>query len=178
MLFQKIILFSVLFLSITSHAVVSQVHLDSDKSLSKQMLSLTGLSSATIVQKNECSSIRIAGTEIICLLNGVGTFSAHERANDINEKLEWLVKNPQFDLTLLHLMNLEHYVNIIADDKIIVSISDADIDRTLADTRQQMANIIIDRIQKSIPIAREQRSPIALLRGFAYSLVATLVLGM
>jgi small-conductance mechanosensitive channel len=103
------------------------------------------------------------------------SFSPEERAKIVSARLAKLVKNPLFSPDSLKVANGETTSDIVADDTILISVTDAEATFE-GKPRRVMAEELAGKIRSAIEAHREEYSMQALLTGAFYTLLATVVL--
>lgn len=111
---------------------------------------------------------------IFDIQSGVGIFTAKERANAINKRLEKIAKDPSFDDKKLGIINNESSTEIAFDDTTIVSISSQDIKGTNL-SQEEMAKQYLAEIKHAIDDYKKAFSPKVILFGILYTILATVV---
>ena len=106
-------------------------------------------------------------------VRGIQSFPAEERANAIEDKIGKLAADRSIPVASLAISETEFSTDIMAGDKRIVSVYDADaaVDRI---SRQVLARAYLAKLRTSIEKYRQDRSPESLARGAGYSLLVTI----
>ncbi|RYZ91259.1 MAG: mechanosensitive ion channel family protein [Proteobacteria bacterium] len=123
-----------------------------------------------------CEQVSMAGVEIICFHQGIGSFSAKDRAEAVTEKIQSLAAKPEFNPDTLKIRNHLEFIDIVAGDIILLSILDDDVEKDLAGDKEEMARSVMKQMQSSVAAERALNAPTQLIRGLAYLLLATLTL--
>ena len=106
-------------------------------------------------------------------VRGIQSFPAEERANAIEDKIRKLAADRSIPVASLAISETDFSTDIMAGDKRIVSVYDADaaVDRI---SRQVLARAYLAKLRTSIEKYRQDRSPESLARGAGYSLLVTI----
>jgi small-conductance mechanosensitive channel len=106
-------------------------------------------------------------------VRGLQAFRAEQRAGVIEDRIRKVAADRSIPVASLTIVETEHSADIMAGDKQIVSVYDADaaIDRI---SRQVLARAFLARLRSSIEKYRQDRSPESLARGAGYSLLVTI----
>lgn len=124
-------------------------------------------------QKPPCAPAQLAGVNVVCFSDGIGAFSAKERAAAVEARLNDLAKDPGLDPGTLSLVEASDKTDIVDKTHTIVSIFDTDVDSTLASNRTEMGAIVLKRTQAAIDADRALKSPGKLLESLAYTVTIT-----
>jgi small-conductance mechanosensitive channel len=105
-------------------------------------------------------------------VRGIQSFPAEQRAGAIADRIRKVAADRSISVASLTIVETEHSTDIMAGDKQIVSVYDADaaIDRI---SRQVLARAFLARSRSSIEKYRRDRAPESLARGAGYSLLVT-----
>ncbi|MFA6989462.1 MAG: mechanosensitive ion channel domain-containing protein [Candidatus Gastranaerophilaceae bacterium] len=119
------------------------------------------------------SPVKLGDKDVIYIKIGVGSFSALNRAASASKKLEKIAKDPYYDINSITLSENENSTDIVADDIIILTVSqkDAQIDKK---PRQFLAREDLRIIRQSIKEYREQYSAKSIILGTIYTVIATI----
>jgi small-conductance mechanosensitive channel len=112
---------------------------------------------------------------VLFRVRGVSAFPAEQRAAGIRSRIEALARDPGFRADALRTAETDLYVAIMANDKLVMGVLDADA-RLEQVTRKELAASYRTRISGAIEDYRRARRPEVLLRGGLYALAATAVL--
>jgi small-conductance mechanosensitive channel len=112
---------------------------------------------------------------VLFRVRGVSAFPAEQRAAGIRSRIEALARDPGFRADALRTAETDLYVAIMAGDKLVMGVLDADA-RLEQVTRRELAASYRTRISAAIQEYRRARSHDVLLRGGLYALAATAVL--
>ena len=110
-------------------------------------------------------------------VRGFSAYPAEERAEGIAKRIVTIANDPAVAPGSLHTVEEEHATNILAGDRIIMAITDADVSLEGV-SRPLLAKAFILRISEAITAYRQERTPRRLLMNTAYALGATAVLGI
>ncbi len=108
-------------------------------------------------------------------VGGVSALPAGRRAAAIRLQLEQLIEDESFDPEALHLRETQLGWQLIAGEKVVMHVTDADAQAEGVSTRV-LAEVTRSGLARAIQQARDERTPEALRAGFVQSLVATLLL--
>lgn len=106
-------------------------------------------------------------------VRGMQAFPAEERANAIADRIRKIAADRSIPVASLAIAETEYSTDIMAGDKRIVSVYDADaaIDRI---SRQVLAKAYLAKLRTTIEKYRSDRSPELLARGAGYSLLVVI----
>jgi small-conductance mechanosensitive channel len=138
------------------------------------MFFLSGLTFAEETTAKKCHKIIYAGVEISCFQNGIGPFSVNERIEAIKLRISRLSKSRTFDPDNVVVSSQENSTEISAEDTVLATIRDQDVDTSVATNRQEMAELMASNIRKAIHSDRTLTSPKALLWAAGYTALATI----
>lgn len=122
----------------------------------------------------ECKKIVFGGTEIGCLVNGVGPFTTDERIKGIEQRLVRIAADATFDPIHIIVLNNPDNTEIVAGETVITYLQDSDLSATSDLSRAQFAQGWADRMREGVLKYRELRSPEELTWSVGYTLLATL----
>ena len=110
-------------------------------------------------------------------VRGFSAFPAAERAGAISKRIMTIANDPAVAPGSLQAVEADQVTNILAGDRIIMAVSDADASLEGV-SRPLLAKAFILRILEAITAYRQDRTPRKLLTNTAYALGATAVLGI
>ncbi|NET48413.1 MAG: mechanosensitive ion channel family protein [Merismopedia sp. SIO2A8] len=135
----------------------------------------TNNQTATDLEVTDGYPVRLAGEDLFVIQERVGSFSAEERAAIMSQRIQAIAADPLIQVSALTTEAQETSANIILQNKVIVTITEAD-----AKAARQPPQILVDdyriRIQTAIRRYREERSQEHLVRGALFSLVSVVAL--
>jgi small-conductance mechanosensitive channel len=110
-------------------------------------------------------------------VRGFSAFPAEERAAAIAKRIVAIANDATVSPGSLHAVEAEQVTNILAGDRIIMAVNDADVSLEGV-SRPLLAKASILRISEAITLYRQDRTPRQLLTNTGYALGATVVLGI
>ncbi|QOX78853.1 mechanosensitive ion channel family protein [Trichlorobacter lovleyi] len=121
------------------------------------------------------AQVLLDGKPVLTIRIKVASFSPADRARTISDRLQKLVKDPQFRPELLAVSEAETSSEILAGDLVLMSINDGDA-AVEGKKRSQLAQEHLGRIKQALVERQSIYSMNSILFGVGYSLLATLVL--
>ncbi|HKD85007.1 MAG TPA: mechanosensitive ion channel family protein [Terriglobales bacterium] len=118
--------------------------------------------------------VKVEGTEIFRIYEGIGNFSAGDRAAGASDRFRKLIYSPQTNLANIVVADSPYGTSIMLGENILLVISDDDA-RHYHITRQALAQVLADRIRNTVAQAREQHTPRYLIRACIYAAVTLLI---
>ena len=112
--------------------------------------------------------------EVLFRVRGIEAYPAEERAQTVSDRIRAIAADPSIPVELLRTVDLADRTNLLAGEKLIMSVSDADAAMEGVQ-RQVVADFQRKRIARAIEIYRHDRNPRVLLIHTGYALGATLV---
>ena len=109
---------------------------------------------------------------ILRIQTGTGSFSAEERADTITKRLENFADNKALSIGLLKLEENEQSTSIIAGDKILITITEADA-KAARQTRQALAQNFLAIIKQSVSQYRQERTLTARIFTVFWTILST-----
>ena len=97
------------------------------------------------------------GQEIVRIYRGVGGMDPVERARLVSERLNQLVRDPDFDPTRLTVSDRETYSELVHDDRVLGVVTDEDA-QAIGRPRAEYARQVRDRLAEVITTTREELS--------------------
>lgn len=133
---------------------------------------------ATAVPEAEIATapVEIDGS-VLFRVRGVSAFPAERRAAAIRDRIEGVARDPEFLTDMLQVVESEDTTKIMADDRVIMLVVDADA-KIEGVRRQELARALSHRIREAIEDYRRHRSPEMLLQYGLYAAAATIVLAL
>ena len=122
----------------------------------------------------EGSPVDVDGKEILRIYDGVGSFTAKDRAETIASRLQKLVNDPSVDVNDIEVSESPFGASIELGDTILLVVTDNDA-KHLDLSRDAVAHYYLKQIQKGILDARQQHTRGFLIRAAIYALVTLLV---
>jgi small-conductance mechanosensitive channel len=112
---------------------------------------------------------------VLFRVRGVAAYPAENRAAAIKDRIEDIARDSSFQADKLQVVESEEMSQIMAGDKLIMGVFDAD--ARIEEVRHQvLAKAIVQRIQEAIEEYRRGRDPEVLAKNGIYALVATVML--
>ncbi|MDC4223554.1 MAG: mechanosensitive ion channel family protein [Candidatus Manganitrophus sp.] len=111
--------------------------------------------------------------EVLFEVRGVTAYPAKERAREIAKRIRAIAADPTISPASLRVVEGEESAEIVAGDRPVMRVFDADAD-VEGVPRRTYAEVIRSRVVKAIAAYREDRSPRLLMLHTAYALGATL----
>jgi small-conductance mechanosensitive channel len=113
--------------------------------------------------------------EALLRVRGTSAIPAEQRASLISGRIEALAANPSIAVTDLHLVETGEITRILAGDRLVMAITDADAGIEGV-PRRIISEVYLEKIKSAIDHYRVERTPGALIKNSFYALGATLVL--
>ena len=117
------------------------------------------------------------GQEIVRIHRGVGGMAPAERAQLASERLNQLVRDPDFDPARLTVSDRETYSELVHGDRVVGIVTDEDA-RAVGRPRAQYARQVRDRLVEVISTTREEFSVWWTAIGLAWAALATAMLAV
>lgn len=111
--------------------------------------------------------------KILFRVRGVTAYPAEQRAQAIGERIEAIAADRSISVDALHLDEAEGHVNVVAGDRFVMRVYDADAEIEGV-SRQLLAEAVRRKTAEAIVSYRHARSPQVLLTSSLYALGATL----
>lgn len=127
-------------------------------------------------EEKACHEVEVAGIEVICFRQGIGPFSARERAEAVGIRIKTLAADPQFDPESVEIRKHFEFIDIAAGNIIITSLVSGDIDADGPEDRDAAAESLRKQVLSAIAAQRALTSPTRLLRSIAYFLLVSFLL--
>ncbi len=130
--------------------------------------------STTQPQASTAYPVTIEGREILQISDGIGSFSAQERANGASQRLEKLIHAPAADIAGITTVDSPYGTEVVLGDTVLLMVTDDDAKRFNA-PRVLLAKHYAAQIRDALYVARRQHGKTYLLRAAAYG-VGTLAI--
>ena len=127
------------------------------------------------VQSVDSAPLVIAGDTLFFIYQGLGVFSAKERADKTKEKIEILINNPAYANVPITLSENVGMTAVMAGDMAIVVVSNQDA-MFIGGLRQEIATMRAQIIRQIVERERARRNPRAMLLATLFTLAATVAL--
>lgn len=119
--------------------------------------------------------VTLAGEDLFVIRSQVGSFSADERAQAVTQRIETFANNGAIPVESLKVDDQEYYTSIVAGDKVLYTITEADA-KDAGKPRSQLARDYANKLQAVIQQYRQERSSKSILFGTLYTVLATIAL--
>jgi small-conductance mechanosensitive channel len=126
------------------------------------------------VQPQDGYPVDIDGREILRIYDGVGSFTARDRAEAVADRLQKLVKDPRVDVNNIKVADSPFGSSIELGDNVLLVVTDHDATRQQV-SRNALAYYYLKQIRQGILEARNQHTRGFLIRAAIYALVTLLV---
>jgi len=110
-------------------------------------------------------------------VRGVSSFPAEERARAIAGRIRVFALETTVSVDALRVVDANERTNILASDRLIISVFDADAEVERVD-RRVLAELYLGKMTDAVKAYRQARTPRALLIGTGYALAATALLAI
>jgi small-conductance mechanosensitive channel len=140
-------------------------------------LAATALTAQPVPQanlENPGYPVTVEGHEVLRIYEGIGSFTAQDRAQAASERFEKLIYAPAADLAKIAAGDSAYGTAITLGDNVLLVVTDDDA-RHFHMSRQALATFLAGRVRQAISEARLQHSSEFLIRAAIYA-VATLAL--
>ena len=117
------------------------------------------------------------GQEIVRIYRGVGGMDPVERARLVSERLNQLVRDPDFDPTRLTVSDRETYSELVHDDRVLGVVTDEDA-QAIGRPRAEYARQVRDRLAEVITTTREELSVWSIAIGLGRAALGTGILAV
>ena len=118
--------------------------------------------------------VDIDGKEILRIYEGVGSFTARDRAEAVSDRLQKLVKDTSVDVGNIEISDSPFGTSIELGDAILLVVTDTDA-KHLQLSREAVAHFYLKQIQNGILDSRRQHTRGFLIRAAIYALVTLLI---
>ncbi len=116
--------------------------------------------------------VTIEGQEVLRIYEGIGTFTAQDRASATAERLKKLIYAPDADTAKITTADSAYGTSVILDENVLLIVTDDDAKHSHV-SRELLAKYDAVQIRNAINLARQQHSKKFLIRAAIYA-VATL----
>jgi small-conductance mechanosensitive channel len=137
------------------------------------LLAATALKAQPIPQlnlENPGYPVTVEGQEVLRIYEGIGSFTAQDRAQAASERFEKLIYAPAADLANIAAGDSAYGTAITLGDNVLLVVTDDDA-RHFHMSRQVLANLFARRIRDAISEARLQHSAQFLIRAAIYAVI-------
>lgn len=118
--------------------------------------------------------VDVDGLEVLRIYEGVGSFSAQDRAANVADRLQKLVNDPTVDVERITIVDSPFGSAIELGDNVLLAVTDNDA-RRLQLPRDALASYYLKQIRQGITTARLQHSKQFLLWALGKALVTLLI---
>ncbi len=125
-------------------------------------------------QANPGYPVTVEGHEVFKVNEGLGPFSAQERAQRVSDRLTKLVYTPSADLTAITTSESDYGTEIKLNDDVLTIVTDDDAKRTHV-VRSLLARYYVTQIRNAVAQARQERGARFLIKAAIYALVTLLL---
>lgn len=137
-----------------------------------------GTISAQDVEKKACEKVEVAGIEVLCFEQGIGAFSARERARAVGQRIKALALDTDFDPESLKIQKHADFFDIVSESEVVTSLSSEDMVGKSAEERPAFVEDVLKLMKSSILAERTLTSPSRILKGIASLVIATALLAL
>ncbi len=137
---------------------------------------------ASSIQENTTKLSEPAGSPVILSSDtlffvraGLGPYTSEQRAKSIIDRLKRLLKDPLFRIESISISDDELGTNVLAGEVIIATVTDADT-KAVGLTRQELAKMYAQKIQKTMERVKTEHSLKTILLGLLFTLISIAVL--
>ena len=123
---------------------------------------------------NEGYPIDLDGKEILRIYEGVGSFTARDRADAVSDRLQKLVNDPSVDVNEIEISDSPFGATLELGDTVLLVVTDTDA-KHLQLSRDGLAHFYLKQIRQGILDARKQHTRGFLIRAAVYALVTLLI---
>lgn len=102
-------------------------------------------------------SVVLDGKPIFVIKAALGRYSPEQRAVNIVSRIERLLRDPEFDPASVEAIETESGIDIVADDLVITSITNAD-SKVTGKEKSELAAEYVSQLQESLASAKSNRS--------------------
>ena len=141
------------------------------------MLAATALTAQPVPQTSQDNPgypVTIEGREVLRIYEGIGSFTAEDRARAASERFEKLIYAPAADLANIKSSDSPYGTSVVLGDNVLLVVSDDDA-RHFHLSRQALATFLAGRIRQAISEARLQHSSQFLIRAAIYAVVTLVI---
>ncbi len=121
-------------------------------------------------QENAGYPVSIEGNEIFRVYEGIGSFTAQDRARSASERFRKLIYDPTADLAKITTADSSYGTSVLLGESLLLVVTDDDAKHYHV-SRQGLATFLAGRIRDAINLARHQHSARYLIRAAIYGVV-------
>ncbi len=121
-------------------------------------------------QENPGYPVTVEGSEVLRIYEGIGSFTAQDRALAASERFSKLIYAPAADLARITTSDSPYGTSVVLGENILLVVTDDDA-RHYHVSRQAMATLLAGRIRDAISEARLQHSSQYLIRAAIYAVI-------
>ena len=125
-----------------------------------------------------CATVSLDDVTITCIRSRLGAFSPEDRAQVIETRLSKLADDFKFDTESLIVVDTEEGQQITANDLVVTSLRNVDVDIPQGDTLRHQVQLIADKMKLAIIDHRERTAPHTIIVGLTKTAIATLGLAL
>lgn len=118
--------------------------------------------------------VTVEGTEVLRMYEGIGSFTAEDRAEAASERFQKLIYSPQVNLANIAVTDSPYGTSVNLGETILLVVSDDDA-RHYHVSRQALAQYFAGKIRAAIEHAREQHTTRYLVRASIYAAVTLVI---
>ena len=118
--------------------------------------------------------VTVEGNEVFRIYEGIGSFTAQDRAQAASERFRKLIYTPETDLANITTTDSPYGTTVMLGDNVLLVISDEDA-KHFHVSRQALAKYLADKIRAAVSQARQQHTAGYLIRAAIYAFVTLLI---
>jgi small-conductance mechanosensitive channel len=118
--------------------------------------------------------VTVEGDEVLRIYEGIGTFSARQRAEAASERFRKLIYAPTADLSNITTADGTYGTSVMLDGNVLLVVTDDDAKHSHV-SRQALAGYLAGRIREALTEARQQHTARFLIRAAIYAVVTLLI---
>ncbi len=123
-----------------------------------------------------CLEITIAGEKLFCIRDGIGAFTASERAQAIQARLRTFAHSKSTDSSKLTTVSHDNVIDLKYEEQILASLTEADAQANGGENLRAFVDATLKKITLATTHEKESHSSQAILTGVWYTVVASIVL--
>lgn len=143
-------------------------------SLSISLLAQQPQSAPNEAPENPGYSVTIEGNEVLRIYEGIGSFTAQDRAEGASERLRKLIYTPGLDVAKITAADSQYGTSVMQDENVLLVVTDEDA-RHYHVSRQALAQYFAGQIRSALAQAREQHTSRYLVRAAIYAVITLLI---